>query len=149
MKRWTVMGSLLLAAWLPAFADPMYVPLECRIGTLSTSVVTAVANPRGYLDEILLQAPSRAAVTAVVTVISAPAVGTGISSTVLYTNAEMTAADVIRPRVAQDDNTGAALTSLTVRERFLCAGDPITLRIAQVSGVTGIVFKVWLKIEKK
>ena len=131
-----------------ALADPQYVPLECRIGTNAAAVATATANPRGYVQEILFQAPSRAAVTSVVTVVSAPNVGSGIPSTVLYTNAAMTAAAVARPRVTQQDSAGADLTTLTVSERFLCNGDPVTFRVAQDSGVTGVVFKCWLKIDQ-
>jgi hypothetical protein len=131
-------------------AGPQYVALEARIGTNAAEVVSVTNFPIGYMDEILIQAPSRAAVTADVSVISAPNVGTGIPSTVLYTNSAMSAADVVRPRVAQDNNTGAALSSLTVAERFLCNGDPVTLRVAQTpTTVTGVVFKVWLKIDNQ
>lgn len=152
MRNYLIAAALTVMAGI-ALADPQYVPLECRVGTNAAAVATDSANPRGYVQEILFQAPTTngaavSTVTSVVTIVSAPNVGSGITSTVLYTNAAMTAAAVARPRVTQHDNTGANLSTMTVAERFLCAGDPITFRVAQSSGVTGVVFKCWLKIDQ-
>jgi len=129
-------------------AEPRYIAYEGKIDTLSTSVVSVVKNPIGYVDEILFQAPTKGGVTSVVTIVSAPNVGSGMVSTVLYTNAAMTAAAVIRPRITQQDNTGTDLTSLSISERFLCNGDPVTLRVVQTSVVTGVVFKCWIKMDQ-
>ncbi|MEN6360049.1 MAG: hypothetical protein ABFD59_08335 [Smithella sp.] len=149
MKCVVLALTLFFAMLCRAQAGPQYIAYEGKIGTNSATVISVAKNPIGYIDEILFQAPSRVGVTSVVTVVSAPNVGSGIPSTVLYTNATMTAADVIRPRVAQDDNTGAALTSLTVAERFLCNGDPVTLRVQQVSLVTNVTVKMWLKLDNQ
>lgn len=148
MRKLALMAGVLMGLACVVQAGPQYVALEARIGTNATATVTDSVNPIGRIIEILIQAPSRAACTNSMSISCSPNVGSNITATVLYTNATMSAADVVRPRIVPDDNTGAALSSLTVAEPFLCNGDPITLSVTQTpTTVTGVVFKVWLKIE--
>jgi hypothetical protein len=129
-----------------AMAAPRYIPFEVSIGTNAAEVVTDAQAVGGMIEEVYLQAPA-ALVTANVSVVSAPAVGTGLTETVLYTNGTLTAAAIARPRVTQTDNEGANLSSLTVAERFLCVGDTVTFTVDQVSAQTGLTFKCWIKVK--
>lgn len=128
-----------------AMAGGRYVPLECSIGTNATATVTDTEYFRGKVSEIYVQVP--AASTGVVTVVSTPNVGSGLTPTVLYTNAALTANAVSRTRVTQHDNTGANLSSLSVAEPFLCVGDPVVFSVTQTSALTGVVYKAWIKLE--
>lgn len=144
MKQLALLGSFLLAC--PVFAGPQWIEFTGKIGTLSTSVVSVTKNPIGYIDEVYIQAPSKAGVTSVVTLVSSPNVGSSLAPTVIYTNGETVAAAKARPRVIPTDSAGSDLSSLTVAERFLCNGDPLVFRVEQSSAVTGVTFKAFVKI---
>lgn len=147
MKRTILVGALALLA-VVACAAPAYVDFAVSIGTNNeTTAVSDTRNPIGYVDEVYVLFPS-GVVTADVSLISTPAVNSGLTKTCLFTNATMAASGMARPRVTQTDTAGANLSSLTVAERFFCAGDPVAFRVKQVTGVTGITFRAWLKIEK-
>lgn len=131
-----------------AFANPRWVEFPVKWGTTSTNILTATQTPIGYVDEVYVLVPS-AAFTGVVSIVSTPNVSSSLTPTIIYTNAECKATGKARPRVTQTDNTGGALSSLTVAERFLCVGDPVVLRVEQVSALTGVTFRAWIKIESK
>lgn len=137
-----------------ASAEPAYVEYLIKLGATSTTAtaqrnMALTNNPRGYIDEILVQAPSKGSVTAAVSVVTWPNVGTNMAHTILFTNAALTSAAKSRPRVEQTDNTGTTYSSNTVpTERLLCNGDPVVLRVKQVSDYTNVEFKAWIKIDK-
>ena len=139
----SLVAALVVAS--SALAGGRYVPLEVSVGTNATTRVTATERFHGRVNEIYFQIP--AASTSVVTVVSTPNVGSGLTPTVLYTNAALTANAVSRTRVAQTDNTGANLSSLSVAESFLCVGDPVVFSVTQASAQTGVTFKAWIKLE--
>jgi hypothetical protein len=131
-----------------ALAEPRYESFEVNHVNTSTNILTETKNPRGYIEEILIQAPSQAGVTANVTFVISPDVGSGLTKTVLYTNATLTAAARAMTRIVPTDNTGGALASLTVAERYLSNGDQLTFRVVQSSAVTNVSFKAWVKISQ-
>lgn len=114
-------------------------------GTNWAAAYTLTSRFQGYVDEVYVEVPS--ASTAIVSVVSTPAVSSNLTPTVLYTNAAVVANSAARPRVFQTDKTGTTITNLSVSERFLCAGDPITVSVRQVSKVTNCVYRVYLKID--
>lgn len=132
-----------------AFCQPQYIPMSVTVGTNATIAYTDTCWPIGNIDEIIFQSPTRGNPTSDVCIICLPAMVTnGINGVVLYTNAAMTSAANAWPRITPTDNTGTALTSLTVRERFLCNGDPVTFRVAVTNAdVTGVTFRCWIKID--
>ena len=129
-----------------SFGQPKYISFEVSNGTNTVAAFTQSKNPIGYIDEVYFQAPSAASVTGTVSIVSTPNVGTGMVTTLIYTNTALTAAVKARPRVTQTDSAGADLTSLTVAERFLCNGDPVVFRVLQTSAVTGLTWKAWIKV---
>lgn len=150
--------AILLAVILPALAlaGPQYIPFEVANGVATNVAQTDTQYPIGYIDEIYIQhattngvAVVAGIVTSTVTVVSAPNVGSGLTSTTLFTDAAVAATALARPRVVQTDNTGTDLTSLTVAERFLCNGDPVTLTVTQVTELTNLVYKAWIKIDAR
>jgi len=87
-------------------------------------------------------------VTAAVAFVVTPNCHTNATATIIYTNSAMTASGKASPRVTPTDNEGADLTSLTVGERFLCAGDPVVFTVSDtLATVTGVTFRAWLKVE--
>ena len=146
MRRLSCIAALTLAATI-AGAAPRFVALEASIGTNAAEVVTDSEKVRGLVDEVYIEAPT-AGTTSVVTIVSVPNVGTSLTPTVLYTNGALTVADIARPRVAQTDNEGAALAAVSVAERFSCVGGTLTLRIAQTSAQTGLVFRAFVKVDR-
>ena len=139
-------AAVLMALVGVASAAPHWQTIEARIPTNNpTTAVTGTASPEGYVDEIYIAIP--ASTTSRVTVVSAPAVATGLPGTVLYTNAAVTASGRVRTRVTQTDSAGSNLSSLTVAERFLCKGDTLTLRVEQASARTQVVFRAWIKMD--
>ena len=149
MRKLAAICALLTAfAVAGALAGGQYVSFEVSHGTTTTNVLTQTQAVNGYIDEIYIEAPSRSAVTAAVSVVVSPVVGSGLTTTTLYTNATVTAAAKARPRVTQTDNEGNNLSSLSVAERFLCVGDSVAVRVTQSSAVTGVVYKVWIKTKQ-
>lgn len=153
MRKLMAIAGVLAVAGV-ALAAPQYVPFVVRCGTNATAVLTHDMAFQGYVDEVYIMAATTnggalagPVATATVTVVSYPAVDSGLAETVLYTNAALTAATKLRPRVTQTGNTGSDLSSLTVAERFLWAGDTIRFRVLQASGITNAVWKCWLKID--
>jgi hypothetical protein len=145
--RYTVaIAAAILAA--TACANPQYVSFEVAHTTASTNVLTQTLPVIGYVDEVYVKAPSQAGVTANVSVVVSPSIDTGLTSTTLFTNGTLTAADIARPRVAQTDNEGTNLSTLTVPERYLCVGDSVTLTVTQSSEVTNVTYKVFLKVDQ-
>lgn len=148
MRRLLISAAALGLMACAVLAGPQFVSFEVNHGTTSTNVLTQSRAVHGYVDEVYVSAPSRAGVTANVYVASTPAIDTGLTSTEIYTNAAVTAAAKARPRIAQTDTEGTDLSSLTVPERLLCVGDTVTLRVVQSSAVTGVVYKVRLKVDQ-
>lgn len=137
--------SLVLA--LRASAGSIVVPFILWQGTDSTEVLTQTANEQGYVEEIIIQSPTKGGTTSLVTVVATPSAGTNLTPTVLFTNASLTAGAVIRPRISATDNTGAAFPSNTVpTERYFCTGDDLALSVDQTSTKTGFWYRVWIKI---
>lgn len=152
--------SIALAALVVACAvvqaSPRYVAFEIKAGTNTTQVLTDTERMSGYVDEIYIQTPTTngttvksGIVTAQVLFAVSPNIATGLGSTRLYTNKTFTTAIKARPRVAQTDNTGTNLSSLTVAERFLCVGDPMVLTVKQITAATNVVYKGWIKVDDK
>jgi len=149
MKKWIIALVCVVGVITLASAGPQYIAYEVSQGAVATNVLTQTLNPIGYIDEVYLDVPSESSVTSIVTFVSTPNVSATATATVIYTNSAATAAVKARPRVTQTDNTGTSLTNLTVRERFLCNGDPVVFRVDQTSAVTGVTFKAWLKISQE
>jgi len=145
-----------LLACATVYAGPRYYEFT-RITLTNTATNTAVLNPKGAIDAVYVMAPTTggvtlaaASVTSTVTVVSAPNVGSGLSSTTLFTDAAVTNFTVSsHPRFAPTDNTGAALSSLTVFEPFLNVGDPITLTVIQTgTAQTSVLYRVFIKVNQ-
>lgn len=149
----TLAAGLLACASI--LASPRYEEFD-RITLTNTESDTATLQAKGLIDAVYVMAPTTngatlgsGSVTSTVTVISAPAVGSGLSSTTLFTSSTVTNATVsARPRFAPTDNAGTALTSLTVFEPFLNVGDTITLTVSQVGvAQTNVQYRVFIKLK--
>jgi len=146
-KLLTIAGCAALMA-CASHAGGLYVPFVVSVGTNATATVTQSKPVLGYIEEVYVENPSASGVTSAVWFAIAPAAGTNLTETVIYTNATQSASVMARPRVTQTDNTGGNLSSLTVAERFLCVGDSATFGVTQSTSTTGLTFKAWLKISQ-
>ena len=145
-KLLSIIGAAVMLAAC-AMGQSRYVPFEVSLGTNAAEIVTASQPISGYIDAVMIENASKAAVTSAVTFTISPNIGTNLVSEVIYTNATQSASVVARPRVTPTDTSGNALTSLTVREPYLCTGDTVTFRVNQSTSVTGVTFKAWLRIK--
>ncbi len=144
-KLLTIIGCVALTA-CASYARSRYVPFTVSVGTEAQTTNTQTRPIIGYIEEVHIENASEANVTSTVTFTKSPAVGTNLTTTVIYTNTAQSASVIARPRVTPTDDEGSALTNLTVRERILCTGDPVTFSVIQTTEVTGVVFRAWLKI---
>ena len=145
MRRLLIIAALGLVS-AAALAGPRFIPFEVSHGNTSTNILTQPQAVIGSIDEFYLAAPSRAGVTADVYMVVSPSIASGLANTELYTNSAATAALKARPRIPQTDSAGSNLSTNTVAERYFCVGGNVTFRIEQVSAVTGVVYKAWLKL---
>ena len=145
-KLLSIIGAAVMLAACAARAN-RYIPFEASIGTNASAVVTASQPIIGYIDAVLIENASKSSVTSAVSFTIAPIIGTNLVSEVIYTNATQSASVVARPRVTPTDTSGNALSSLTVREPYLCTGDTVTFRVNQTTSVTGVTFRAWLRIK--
>lgn len=152
--------KLLIAAGLLAsllagvvLAGPRYEKGQMLLTNTATN--TVYLNPQGRILEVLVAKPSTggvaiatAAATGTVTVISTPAVNSGLTATTLFTSTVTNNTLTTKPRFAPTDNTGSALSSLTVYEPLLCVGDSVAFKVIQeATGMTNVLWQVWLKVE--
>lgn len=153
-KALTTLAAGLLAC-ASVYAAPRYEEFVA-ITLTNTATNTATLYPKGAIDKVYVMAPTTGgvalatgSVTSTVTVVSAPAVGSGLSSTTLFTSSTVTNATVSsQPRFAPTDNTGTALTSLTVYEPHVNAGDPVTLTVIQTgTAQTNVQYRVFIKLK--
>jgi hypothetical protein len=137
-----------VAAWSLA-GDARWIPLEIKIGTTGAQATNTVSVAvDGWIEAIYLKAPSKASTTTDVCITVAPAITTGLTATLLATNAAAEAALLFRPRVIPTDATGGALASLTVAEPYFGHGDTLTYRVVQTSNGTGVTFKAYVLIRQ-
>jgi hypothetical protein len=120
---------------------------EVTIGTNATATVTDSKPIIGEVDEIYIQAPTKASVTNNVSFRIVPVIGTNLTQTTIYTNATATAAVKARPRILGTDTTGANLSSLAVSERFVCVGETVTFSVTQSSSVTALTVRAYMKLK--
>jgi hypothetical protein len=152
MRRLIISLAVGLLACASALAGPKYIQFEITTGAATTATNTQTKVVSGFIEEAYVEVCTgkttqvSGVATAIVTLVSNPDVGNGLTPTVLYTNATMSAKVFARPRVTPTDNAGSALTNLTVRERFFCIGDPVTFRVAQSSGSSNITYRAFLKV---
>lgn len=144
MKK-IITSILLMFVGVSLISAQQYILFENKIGATSQTVTNS-QPVLGYINEILVAAPSRTG-TGIVSVIISPAVGSNMPKTIIYTNASFTTAVSAMPRVTPTDNTGTALSSLTVREKYFCKGDTVTVTTSETNSITNVTFKVWLKVE--
>jgi hypothetical protein len=157
MRKAIVTLAAGLLACASAWAAPRYEEFD-RITLDNAATNTATLTPKGRVIAVYVMPPSTggvalatASVTGAVTVVASPAVGSGLSSTTLFSDAAVTNATVsAMPRITPTDTAGDALTSLTVREPFLSAGDTITLTVTQTgtaAAMTNVLWRVFLKLD--
>ena len=142
-----VAGCLCLLA-VCAGAGPRWIKFELSHGATSTNILTQTKSVNGYIDEFYWAGPSQSGVTTDVYVTVSPSIDTNLSVAAIYTNSALTAAAKTRTRIPQTDSAGSDLSSLTVAERYLCKGDKVTVRIEQVSAVTNVTYKGFLKVDQ-
>lgn len=145
MRKLMILVAISLTA-CAVMAAPRYIPFEVSIGTNATAEVTDSRPVNGIIDTVYLDAPP-AAFTGLVSVVAAPTVSTNLTAVTLYTNAALIATATALPRIVPTDNEGAALSSLTVAEPYLCLGDTVTFSVTQASAQTGLTFKCWIKVK--
>jgi len=147
--------AALLVACATANAGGKWVAFEIKGGTNTTETLTDTEVINGYVDEVYLQTPmtnSKAVVSGLITAnvgfAVSPAVGSGMTTTLLYTNTAFKASVKARPRIAQTDTAGSNLSSLTVPERYLAKGDTVTFRVSQATALTQVVYRAWIKLDE-
>lgn len=150
MKKSLTLAALMACAAC-AHAAPINVPFVVKCNGAVTSSVTA--SVQGYIRDIVVSSPTTngvaiGTVTGDVRIVASPAVGTGHSDTLIYTNAAVTSATSARPRFVPTGTTGSALSSLTVAEPYLCAGDSVTLRVIQDGAATNVLWRVDIKVDR-
>lgn len=136
-----------------AVAQPRYESAVIKLTNTSTNTVTL--NPQGRILSVMVLGAqtngvtmATGAATGTVTVISTPAVDSGLTATTLFTSTMTNATLTASPRFAPTDAAGTALTTLTVKEPHVNVGDPIVFQVIQAaSGLTNVTWKCWLKIE--
>jgi len=136
-----------------ALAQPRYESAEVKLTNNQTNSVTL--NPQGRIVEVLVLGSqtngvtlSTGAATGTVTVVSTPAVNSGLTATTLFTATMTNNTVTARTRIVPTANTGAALSTLTVAEPHLNVGDPVVFQVVQAaSGLTNVSWKCWLKVE--
>jgi len=146
IKAFSTFAALLVLASVAA--AQRIVPLDIYVTHSNKTFTNTVSQSvQGVIDSVYVQVPSSQ--TALVTVVSAPAFGSGNAGTMIYTNAALTASTVARPRYVPTDNTGAtnALVGAShTSEPYLCAGDTVTLTVTQASAGTNISWRAFLKL---
>lgn len=152
-KILAALSALIVLSVCSASGGPKWVDFEVSHGTTSTNILTQTRPLIGDLDEVYVAIYTNdvlivagGVVTADLFVAVSPPMASGLSSTDIYTNSAVTGVASARPRVPQTDSEGTDLTTLTVAERYRCIGDRATLRVEQVSAVTGTTYRVWLKL---
>ena len=132
-------AGLLMAACATGYGAPksLTVSLDTGDNASSTSTVTSVS---GYIDEIVLEAPS-GVTTGVVTVVATQPLG----NTVTLASKTVSTDTLVRLRVDGTDSAGTALTN-DPPGRYLSYGDSIEVKVA-AADPTGLVWRVWIKYD--
>lgn len=129
-------ASLMACACL---AEPKAKTLTFATGTNTTATATETAIA-GYIDEIVLEAPS-GVTSGIVTVVATQPMGNTVT---LATNTA-TSDVLVRLRVDGTDNAGSALTS-DPPGRYLSFGDSIAATVISADP-TGLTWRVWIKYD--
>ena len=137
-RKLSYFGAVVLVAAC-AFAEPKTVELSCATGTNTTASATN-KTISGYIDEIVLDAPS-GVTSGVVSIVATQPMG----NTVTLATKTVTADTLIRLRVDGTENTGSALTS-DPPGRYLCYGDSIVYTVS-AADPTGLTWKAWIKYD--
>ena len=133
-------AALILAVGLVACAalgKPKSETLSFATGT-NTTASTTLTTLSGYVDEIVLEAPS-GVTSGVVSVVATQPMG----NTVTLASKTVTADTLVRVRVDGTDTAGSALTSDPLA-RYLSIGDTITATVT-AANPTGLTWRVWIK----
>jgi hypothetical protein len=135
-----ILGAAVLVAACACLAGPRHATFSLSTGTnvLASSSTTAIS---GYIDEIVMELPSGTAVTGTVSVTATPVVG----SAVTLASKEISATQLIRPRLDGTDSSGAALTS-DPPWRYMSAADTLTIAVTGAN-TTGLTWRVFVKYD--
>lgn len=129
-------------------AAQQIVPLTIAVNAANvTHTQTVNQSVQGSVDAVYVNVP--ASQTADVTVVAAPAFGSGLPSTILFSNTALTASTVAYPRIIPTDTagaTGAIAGASHVTGPFLSCGDTVTLRVLQASAGTNTTWRAFLKV---
>jgi len=122
------------------FAAPKYATFELSTGT-NVTATTGTTAISGYIDEIVLELPTGAAVTGVVAVTATPLVGAAVT---LASNT-VSATQLVRPRMDGTDTAGTPLAS-DPPGRYMSAADKIQVTVSE-AGLTGLTWRVYVKFD--
>lgn len=135
-KLIAILAGLAMAAVVQANLLTANMPVVLGTGTAGTNGTTAIS---GYLDEIILYAPTSGAIHVTAT----PTYGAAVSlGSVIATEAGYT---LSRLRVDGTDYLGAALTG-DPPGRYLSVADRITATVTN-SAATGLTWRVFFKFD--
>ena len=120
-------------------AAPKHATISFATGT-NTTATAADTSIGGYIDEIVLEAPS-GVTSGIVSVVATQPMG----NLVVLASNTITADKLVRLGVDFTDTAGAAFTSDQPR-RYLSFGDSIAATVT-AADPTGLTWRVWIKYD--
>ncbi len=133
-----ILGAGLLTAAC-AWGRPQQATLSLATGT-NTTATTSTTAISGYIDEIVMELPT-GATTGIVAVTATPTVGAAVT----LAGKNLSATQLVRPRLDGTDTAGGALTS-DPPGRYMSASDKITATVTAASN-TGKTWRVFIKYD--
>ena len=134
-----ILSAGLLLAACAAYSAPKHVTLSFATGT-NTTATASTGSVAGYIDEIVLEAPS-GVTSGIVAVVATQPMG----NTVTLASKTVTADTLVRLGIDYTDTAGSALTSDPPR-RYLSYGDTIAATVT-AADPTGLTWRVWIKYD--
>ncbi|MFH1604096.1 MAG: hypothetical protein ABIH03_09335 [Pseudomonadota bacterium] len=138
MKRIALIMTVALVACV-GLAKPKAKIISAATGT-NTTATAADTSIVGWIDEIVLEAPTGVTSGIVAVVATQP-----IGNTVTLASKTVTVDVLVRPGLDFTDTAGSALTSDPPR-RYYSYGDSIALTVT-AADPTGLTWRVWIKYD--